>query len=36
VSYGLWRSWVFSIGIFAVAMMLVAIRAARQEIKLRI
>lgn len=36
VSYGLWRSWVFSIGIFAVAMMFVAIRAAHQEIKLRI
>jgi len=36
VSYGLWRSWVFCIGIFAVAMMFAAVRGARHEIKLRI
>ena len=36
VSYGLWRSWLFCAGIFAVAAMFAATRAARWEMKLRI
>ena len=36
VSYGLWRSWYFCVGIFAAAVMMMAVKAARQEMKLRI
>ena len=36
VSYGLWRSWYFCLGLMAAAAMFVAVKAARQEIKLRI
>jgi hypothetical protein len=35
VSYGLWRAWVYCLGAFAVTAMVLAIRAARQSIKLR-
>ena len=36
VSYGLWRSWYFCLGLMAAAVMIIAIKAARHEMKLRI
>jgi O-antigen ligase len=36
ISYGLWRAWFYCLGAFAVMAAILAIKAARQSIKLRI
>jgi len=36
ISYGLWRAWFYCLGAFAVMATILAIKAARESVKLRI